>query len=127
MCQYRPEVLISTRQFVQLRLAEAGLSIPRDIAFADVLLETFDGQTAGVRQNCRRVGELALEILASQLQQNIYGIPTYPTATLVEGSWLHGASLPTRSGVAPTKLKRRSHAAALSDSDSHTAAIPAAK
>jgi len=108
--QHRPDVLISTKEFVLPRLAEAGIAVPRDLAFADILLDTFDGKTAGVRQNCRRVGEMAVEILASQLQQNIYGIPPYPTATLVEGSWLDGASLPSRSGSEPTKVRRRPRA-----------------
>ena len=110
--QFRPDALISTRQFVQAPLAEAGIAVPRDLGFADILLNTFDGKTAGVRQNCQRVGELAVEILASQLQQNIYGIPAYPTATLVEGTWLDGASLPSRSGTdarkpSPARRKAR--------------------
>jgi len=104
--RHRPDVLIATKWFVQSRLTELGISVPRDLAFADILLDTFDGQTAGVRQNCRRVGELAVEILASQLQQNIYGIPAYPTATLVEGTWLDGASLPSRSAPAQSKVSR---------------------
>ncbi len=93
--RYRPEVLISKEQFVQPRLAEMGLSVPKDVAFVEIFLDP-DDRTAGVRHNCERVGELAVEILVGQMQQHSYGIPLFPTTTLVEGTWFDGASLPAR-------------------------------
>ncbi len=98
--QYRPEVLISRESFLMPKLKELGLSVPRDIAFVEMYLEP-DGRTAGVRHNCDRVGELAVEILAAQLQQHTYGIPKFPTTTLVEGTWFDGDSLPRRAAAAP--------------------------
>jgi LacI family transcriptional regulator len=94
--RYQPEVIISYSPFVLPPLAELGLSVPRDIAFVDTFLTASNGQIAGVRQNCVRVGELAVEILVGQLLQNIKGIPEFPTATFVEGTWSDGASLPAR-------------------------------
>jgi LacI family transcriptional regulator len=93
--RYQPEVLISREEFVEPQLTELELAVPRDIAFVEIFLEP-DGQTAGVRQNCVRVGELAVEILAGQLQQYIRGIPPFPTTTLVEGTWFDGKSMPPR-------------------------------
>ena len=92
--RYRPEVLVSYGPFVLPHLADMGLAVPRDVAFVDILLEHPDGRTAGVRQNSQRVGELAVEILAGQLLQHIFGIPQFPTATFVEGTWFDGDSLP---------------------------------
>jgi LacI family transcriptional regulator len=94
--RYRPEVIISKRSFVQPRLDELGLRVPSAIAFADVFLESFDGLAAGVRQNHETVGELAVEILAGQLQHNKYGVPEVPTTTFVEGTWFNGQSCPMR-------------------------------
>ncbi|HUL51924.1 MAG TPA: LacI family DNA-binding transcriptional regulator [Opitutaceae bacterium] len=98
--RYQPEVLISREEFVEPQLTELGLAVPRDIALVEIFLEP-DGRTAGVRQNCDRVGELAVEILAGQLQNYIHGIPTFPTTTLVEGTWFDGSSLPPRRAPAP--------------------------
>ena len=70
------------------------------MAFADIFVEQADGKTAGVLQNSERVGEIAVEVLAGQLLQNIRGIPTVPTATLVEGTWIDGTSLPRRTRAA---------------------------
>ena len=94
--KYKPEAIISWGPFVLRRMAEMGLSVPRDVAYADIFLERGDGRTAGVRQNCKRVGGLAVEILAGQLQQHIFGIPQFPTVSLVEGTWFDGATLPAR-------------------------------
>jgi len=95
MRRYRPEVLIGKVQFVQPCLDAMGLTVPRDIAFIEIFLDP-DGRLAGVRNNCERVGELAVEILVGQLQRHANGIPSYPTTTLVEGTWFDGASLPRR-------------------------------
>lgn len=92
--RYRPEVLIGYGPHLLRRLAAMGIRVPGDVAFVDVLLADTSGRTAGVRQNCVRVGELAVEILVGQLHQHIYGIPSFPTGTLVEGTWFDGESLP---------------------------------
>ncbi|HET7535565.1 MAG TPA: LacI family DNA-binding transcriptional regulator [Candidatus Didemnitutus sp.] len=96
--EHRPEVIVSCGPFVKAPLGELGIAIPKDVAFVDIFLEKPDGLTAGVHQNCHRVGELAVEAVAGQLQEHLAGIPTIPTATLVEGTWHDGASLPMRQG-----------------------------
>lgn len=103
---HRPEVLISFGAFVRKPLAKLGLSIPDDIAFVEIFLDGVDGKTAGVRQNCLRVGELAIETLAGQLNQHVYGVPEIPTATLVEGTWFDGESLPRRAVSLTTESAR---------------------
>ena len=75
-------------------LREMRLNVPRDLAFVDVFLEDFGGATAGVRQNHRTVGGVAVEILAGQLQHNKFGVPEIPTTTYVEGTWFGGATCP---------------------------------
>lgn len=110
--QYRPEVVISADSLVKRRFTELGISIPRDLAYVDILLEKLDGRTAGVRQNCHRVGELAVEILAGQLQHHTYGVPAFPTVTLVEGTWFDGESLPVREGLVTTPATTTRAAAA---------------
>jgi LacI family transcriptional regulator len=94
---HRPEVLISWSPYLLTRLEELKISIPRDVAYVDVFLEQTDGSTAGVRQNCRRVGERAVEIIAEQIEHHLMGVPEFPTATLIEGTWFDGATLPIRS------------------------------
>jgi LacI family transcriptional regulator len=68
--------------------------VPKDVAFVELFVESEDGSMAGVRENCFRVGEVAVEVLVSSLHQNSTGIPPIATSTLVEGTWIDGASLP---------------------------------
>jgi LacI family transcriptional regulator len=91
----RPEVIISKAEFVLPEFKALGLRLPRDVAFVDIFLEQTNSRaTAGVRQNHATVGELAVEILAGQLQHNKFGVPEIPTTTYVEGTWQDGASCP---------------------------------
>lgn len=93
---HRPDVIISIPEFVRIAFETLQLRIPEDIAFIDICPEKADGQSAGVYHNCERVGELAIEILAGQLQQNQIGRPQYPTITKVEGTWIDGPTLPQK-------------------------------
>ncbi len=97
---YRPDAILSSFAFLGGALEELGISIPRDLAFVDLFLSSCDGRLAGVRQSSERVGEIATEMLVGLLQQNICGEPAVTTATLVEGVWCDGASLP------PARRKR---------------------
>lgn len=92
----KPDVLIGKTEFVTATFKEMGLRIPKDLAFVDIFLDDLSGKTAGVIQNHKEVGRLAIELLAGQLQQNKYGVPTIPTTTYVEGSWADGRSLPSK-------------------------------
>lgn len=93
---HRPDVVLSYGPFALPTLRDLGYEIPRDLAYADIFLESADGRTAGVRQNCQRVGALAIDVVSQQIQQNVRGVPEIPTITMVEGTWQDGASLPLR-------------------------------
>jgi LacI family transcriptional regulator len=96
LSEHRPEVVISKAEFLLPAFQALGWQVPRDIALVDIFLEDFSGQTAGVRQNHREVGALAVEILSGRLQHNVRGVPAVPTTTFVDGTWFDGASLPPR-------------------------------
>jgi LacI family transcriptional regulator len=92
----KPDVVIGKSAFVQPAFKALGLRVPRDISFVDVFLEDCSGAIAGVRQNHREVGALAIEIVAGQMQHGKRGVPEIPTTTFVEGTWFDGASCPNR-------------------------------
>jgi LacI family transcriptional regulator len=94
--QYRPDALLSRHKFVKSSLDQLGQAIPQNIAFADIFLEDTNGRLAGARQNCVRVGEVAVELLAGQMHQHVQGVPQIPTATFIEGTWFDGRTLPRR-------------------------------
>lgn len=95
--RHRPEVLISSRDFVLPLLEKMGLSVPKHVAFVDVFLSDTSGAIAGIRQNHEAVGAAAVELLAGQLQHGTFGIPAVQTTTFVEGTWFDGATCPLKS------------------------------
>jgi LacI family transcriptional regulator len=105
MERHRPEVILSSAPFVRPQLAALGLSVPKDVAYVDLYREDTDSDTAGIRQNCHRVGALAVELVAGQLQLNQFGLPQFQTASLVEGTWFDGASFPPRELTQPVFTK----------------------
>ena len=93
--RHQVEVVVSYAPFVEETFAELGLSIPQDLAYVDIFRTSATaGAVAGVRQNCERVGQLAVEILDRQFRQKQAGVPEVPVTTMVEGTWFDGASLP---------------------------------
>lgn len=99
--QYRPEVVLGATRAMLPHLRRSGFQVPGDFAYADLLMPDSDASTAGVRVNHHRVGALAVEMLAGQLQQNTLGLPAMPTVTSVGGHWCDGASLPGKHSPAP--------------------------
>jgi LacI family transcriptional regulator len=95
--EYRPEVILSSWGLVGGLLSELGITVGREVGFVDLFLTSSDRHRrfAGVCQNSDRVGEVATEMLVNLMQQHICGAPAVPTATLVEGVWCDGESLPS--------------------------------
>jgi LacI family transcriptional regulator len=104
----RPEVVIGQSSVIMPALQNLGWRVPRDIALVDIFLDDLSGKTAGVVQNHNEVGRLAVELLAGQLVQNKFGIPSIPTTTYVEGTWHDGQSLPVPRLDQPAKEPSRS-------------------
>jgi LacI family transcriptional regulator len=97
--RHQPDAIISKLSFVEPALKQLGIKVPRQVGFADVFLEEYRGATAGVRQNHHTVGALAIELLSSQIQHGIFGVPEIPTTTFVEGTWFNGKSCPAKPGA----------------------------
>jgi LacI family transcriptional regulator len=93
MLSQKPDLVISLSPAVAETLVRLGYSIPEDIGFLELSAAEHDSDFAGVRQNCEHVGAVAVEKLVALMQQNQSGIPTIPTTTFVEPSWIEGSSL----------------------------------
>lgn len=94
--QHRPEAVLSVGPVVRQLLRQCGLEVPAAVAYADLLLQDVLGTIAGVQGHHARIGELAVDQLAAQLEKNQFGLPPVPTITSVCGRWCDGASLPAR-------------------------------
>lgn len=103
--QYRPEVVLGTSPAILEHLRRSGFRVPEDFAYADLHLTSPDSGVAGVWTNAVKVGELAVEMLAAQLQQNALGLPAVSTVTTVGSIWCDGTTLPADNSLAASLLR----------------------
>ena len=108
---YRPEVIIGFSPLVSAKIRQLGINVPEDVAYVDLCAEEAADGCAGTRPNREIVGEVAVALLVTQIQKNLYGPPSVATSTTVDGTWLDGASMPTAAATCllPGKLEIHSH------------------
>lgn len=97
--EYRVEAVISNWSGMVERLEARGLAVPRDVAFASLCLESNDGSMAGVNQQHRVVGELALDAVVARLEKGARGPDAAPREIFVKGVWCYGRTAPNREKV----------------------------
>ena len=96
--EHRPDVVLSFRPLALDLLATVNVHAPEEVAFIDLNCDAVDASVAGVHQHCGAAGAVAVDLLASLLQQNLRGIPAVATTTFVTSLWQPGASLPRLAG-----------------------------
>jgi LacI family transcriptional regulator len=107
MKKFRPEVVISLDRHVPDWLADAGFSIPGDVGFIDLHCWDFSGKRAGIRQHHDDVGSIAVDTLDGLIYRNQRGIPAISRITLVDGSWVDGATIEQKRHPKQTRSKPR--------------------
>jgi DNA-binding LacI/PurR family transcriptional regulator len=91
----QPDVIIAGIPLLLEMLTSLGYKIPEDLALA--ALSTYDNPiNAGIDQNPREIGRVAIRSLVSQINKNNFGIPTIKSEILIEGHWVDGSMLPDR-------------------------------
>ncbi len=72
-------------------IQQLGYRIPEDIGFADWRLDQdMVGEVAGILPSFASMGRIAVDLLLSQVEHQITGIPEHPVLTLIEGHWVEG-------------------------------------
>lgn len=106
--QHRITGIVAMDTELLVACTRLGLKIPDDIGFS-VLDHPGGGSTiSGVDQIASQIGSMAVDILIMAVRKGAKGIPPHPIQTIVEGKWVHGATLrrlkPTNGIEAPHEL-----------------------
>ncbi len=89
----KPDALICSAPNLFQTLKKLGYRIPEDLGLAS--MSRHDNPiNAGIDQNPEEIGRTAIQALASQINENSYGLPATPKEILVEGKWVDGSMLP---------------------------------
>jgi LacI family transcriptional regulator len=111
---HQPDAIIGFSADCLRDLNTLGLSVPRDVAFADLSVNDGGEDLAGLQQDGEKAGEIAVELLLNQMERNLYGVPSNATTTLVETTWRPGASLPVKTEVGVPRRRAAVHTPLLS-------------
>ena len=74
-------------------LERTGLRIPQEVGLASPNLAAPDDRLAGVVENSREIGAVAVDLLVAMIQRGERGLPAFPQRLHVEGRWHPGPSL----------------------------------
>ena len=90
--RWKPDVLLTLYGHESAWLKELGHDIPRDIGLACVIRPP-GSSLAGINDRYEHIGAATVELVASKIAFNQYGIPEHPKLILIEGFWVQGKSL----------------------------------
>ena len=90
--RWQPDALLTLYGHEIEWLESIGMRVPADIGLACVIRPP--GSTlAGVNDRYDEIGAATVELVASKIAFNQYGIPPRPRLILIEGHWMAGTSL----------------------------------
>jgi LacI family transcriptional regulator len=93
--KWRPDVLITLFGWEDRWLAQMGMRIPEDIGMI-CMNRPIESPYAGTEENHEVIGAAAVELVASRIMHNNFGLPEHPRLTLIAGTWTDGNSLRPR-------------------------------
>lgn len=89
----RPDAVISFGGPALAWMRELGVKIPGQVGFVDLGLSDVGGHVAGIDQHSKSLAATAVDVLIAQLHRSEFGPPKLPKLILVEGTWIHGATV----------------------------------
>jgi LacI family transcriptional regulator len=92
----RPDVVLGHRAEMIGWMKECGARVPETHGFCCLNIGLNASSCAGLDQRPYHVGVRAIELVISQIHQNIYGIPSLPSNTTVPAQWVDGPTLQAR-------------------------------
>ncbi len=89
----QPDVIISQQKEIVKWLSNLNLKVPQDVGFVHMNCPDNSGEFAGIYQNGRVIGEVAVDFLVAMVQRNERGVPSLAHSVLVEGTWVDGKTI----------------------------------
>lgn len=97
--KWKPDVIMSGRLSLLQMLRRLEFRVPEEIGYISLGYYPEMGDVAGINQNSRDVGAVAVDLVVEQLYRNEKGIPERAKIVLVRGDWVDGATVRSESQV----------------------------
>lgn len=96
--RHRPDVIVSGNHLVLDILRERKFRVPDDLGAVCPCLPSAGTDLAGIVEDSKRIGAIAVDQLVSMINRGERGLPEYPVRLHVEGVWHEGRSLRAAQG-----------------------------
>jgi LacI family transcriptional regulator len=93
LARHKPDVIFTLYNVIRAWLETLGHRIPQDIGLIQLERRRDNREWAGMDQHNDQTGEAAVDMLVSMLHNNESGVPAFPRATLISGSWVPGGTV----------------------------------
>ncbi|RRJ95616.1 LacI family transcriptional regulator [Opitutaceae bacterium TAV4] len=91
--KHQPDAIVTGEFMAFERLEEMGWRVPGELGVVCPTLPSRDTRLAGVVEDSRHIGAVAVDALVAAVQRGERGGPEQPQRILVEGLWHEGVSL----------------------------------
>lgn len=91
----KPDVIFTLYNFVRGWVERAGLKVPEEIGLIQLERRRGSEEWAGMDQHNDQTGEAAVDMLVGMVHNNEIGLPPFPRATLIGGTWISGRTVRT--------------------------------
>ncbi len=105
--RHRPDALLTNFWSVDQWLRELGVAVPRELGLTYLSVTDRSPTLSGINENSHAIGEAALDLLATMIQRNEFGIPAIPRRIMIEGYWVPGKTVRRVNKPAPSWPKPR--------------------
>ncbi len=92
----KPDVILTLYNRVRSDLEKLGYECPEDIGLIQLEWRKDQPEWAGMNQHNDIVGEAAVDMVISMIHNNERGVPDFPRATLISGTWVDGQTVRPR-------------------------------
>lgn len=94
----RPDVVVCVHLYDEVKklkeiLTNSGVDVPGDVGIAAVSQLLEGTHLSGMQQNQELMGAWAVELLASRIMNQDFGVPSFPKVQMVESKWIEGETL----------------------------------
>lgn len=94
----KPDAIIGTFPNRVLQwIIDRGVAVPDELSYVNLDMDHVTlGRMAGIGQDHASIAEMAIELLASKLVHNDFGLPVIPSVTTIKGKWIDGPTVRNR-------------------------------
>jgi Transcriptional regulators len=101
LAREKPDVIFTLYNVVRQWLKALNYSVPEDIGLIQLEWREDRPEWAGMNQHNDRAGEAAVDMVISMIHSGESGVPEFPRATLIGGTWTDGITVKHQKVDAP--------------------------